>query len=162
MSRIKRGRPSPAIVIAVLALVAALAGTAVAGSGPDVTTAKQHKLTKKMKKQVRNISTNKAEKALDEVLPIGASELGPITTVSASTAIPTATNGTATATCTNGKLLSGGWDGPPFDGVIGLLSYVNKQSNNGWTASARSNGPGTKTLTVYARCLDDSNGDSNG
>jgi hypothetical protein len=55
MRRIEGSRPSPAIVVAVLALVAALAGTAVAG--PDATTSK---LTK-----------SKVNKLIDKRFPVG-------------------------------------------------------------------------------------------
>ena len=65
MSRIKRGRPSPAILVAVMALVAALAGTALAGSGPSATTAaslkKVEKTANKAKKKAKK--ANKAAKA---------------------------------------------------------------------------------------------------
>ena len=65
MSRIKRGRPSPAILVAVIALVAALAGTALAGSGPSATTAvnlkKVEKTANKAKKKAKK--ANKAAKA---------------------------------------------------------------------------------------------------
>ena len=65
MSRIKRGRPSPAILVAVIALVAALAGTALAGSGPSATTAaslkKVEKTADKAKKKAKK--ANKKAKA---------------------------------------------------------------------------------------------------
>ncbi len=65
MSRIKRGRPSPAILVAVMALVAALAGTALAGSGPSATSAaslkKVEKTANKAKKKAKK--ANKAAKA---------------------------------------------------------------------------------------------------
>ncbi len=62
MSRIKRGRPSPGLVVGVLALVAALAGTAFAGPGPGATDAAQHKLTSAQKKQVNKIAKKKGKK----------------------------------------------------------------------------------------------------
>ena len=66
MSRIKRGRPSPAILVAVIALVAALAGTALAGSGPSATTAaslkKVEKTANKAKKKAKK-ANNKAKAA---------------------------------------------------------------------------------------------------
>jgi hypothetical protein len=68
MDRIKQARPSPAIVIAVLALVAALAGTAV--GGPNATTAAK-KLNKKEKKQVKKIFN----KQFDNQLPLTGEEI---------------------------------------------------------------------------------------
>ena len=54
MSRIKRGRPSPAILVAVIALVAALGGTALAGPGPTANTAgKADTALKKAKKAIK-------------------------------------------------------------------------------------------------------------
>jgi hypothetical protein len=63
MRRITRSRPSPAIVVAMMALVAALAGTAVAG--PDAETS----VSKKKTKQIAN-------KQIDKRLPIDTAELG--------------------------------------------------------------------------------------
>lgn len=61
MGRIRASRPSPAIIVAVLALVAALAGTAVAG--PDATTSALSK------KKVKKIATKQADKQIDERAP---------------------------------------------------------------------------------------------
>ena len=62
MSRIKRGRPSPAILVAVMALVAALAGTALAGSGPSANMAgnldKALTTAKKAKKKAKKADKN--------------------------------------------------------------------------------------------------------
>ncbi len=58
MTRIKPRRPSPAILIAVIALVAALAGSAVA---EQATTAGK-KLSKREKKQVKKIAKKQAKK----------------------------------------------------------------------------------------------------
>ncbi len=83
MARIKRGRPSPGLVVGVLALVVALAGTAVAGSGPGATDAAQHKLTSAQKKQVNKIAKKKGKKEAKKLdkkfLPIEAKNLGSIT-----------------------------------------------------------------------------------
>ncbi len=51
MKSIKRATPSPALVVGVLGLVAALAGTAVAQSGPEATTSVSKKQTKKIAKK---------------------------------------------------------------------------------------------------------------
>ena len=63
MSRIKHTKPSPAIVIAVLALIAAVAGTAVAG--PVATTSKD-KLSKKEKQQTKKIAKKQAKKQIEK------------------------------------------------------------------------------------------------
>ena len=56
MRRTMRARPSPAIVVAILALVAALAGTAVA---EQATTSKQKPVTKKKVKKIAKKQVNK-------------------------------------------------------------------------------------------------------
>jgi hypothetical protein len=61
MSRIRRRLPSPALFVAVLALVAALAGTAIAG--PDATTSVSKKKTKKIAKK-------EAKKQVNKILPL--------------------------------------------------------------------------------------------
>lgn len=60
MSRIKGGRPSAAIVVAVLALVAAVAGTALAG--PDATTSVSKNKTKKIAKKTAKKEDKKQDK----------------------------------------------------------------------------------------------------
>ena len=62
MSEIKRGRPSPAILVAIVALVAALAGTAVA---EEATTSAKPVTKKKVKK----IARKQANKQIDKRLP---------------------------------------------------------------------------------------------
>jgi len=92
--RMRRARPSPAILVAVVALVAALAGTAVAGS--DVQSAVSKSQTKKIaKKQVNKLapglsvaSAGVAENVLAATVPVGAScditaQTGGITAVKA-------------------------------------------------------------------------------
>ena len=63
---------NPALIVASLALVAALAGTAVAD---QQATTSASKLNKKQKKQTKKIATKKADKAIDKVLPIDTDEL---------------------------------------------------------------------------------------
>ena len=73
MSRIKHRRPSPAILVAVIALVAALGGSAVA----EVATTS--KLNKKEKKQVKKIAKKQgqkqAKKQVAKQFPVGSSQL---------------------------------------------------------------------------------------
>ena len=66
MYRIKGTRPSPAILIAVLALIGAVAGTAVAG--PVATTSKD-KLSKKEKQQTKKIAKKKANQQIVKKAP---------------------------------------------------------------------------------------------
>lgn len=105
MKRLKFGRPSPAIIVAVVALVAALAGTAVAGPG-----AVSSKLTKA---KVKLVSQKQARKVLKQEAPnlaVGsATALTDLEYVrSSATTVNTGQNGSATATCPNGKYVTGG------------------------------------------------------
>ena len=67
MSQIKRGRPSPAIVVAIAALVSALGGTALAGPAPTANPAgKADKALKKSKRALKKAKKNKKSiKALE-------------------------------------------------------------------------------------------------
>ena len=70
MSKIKQGRPSPAILVAVIALVAALGGSAVA----EVATTS--KLNKTEKKQTKKIAKKQAKK-LDKKIELTPGPQGP-------------------------------------------------------------------------------------
>ncbi|MGI9556466.1 MAG: hypothetical protein ACR2N5_00845 [Solirubrobacterales bacterium] len=153
MTRFKLGRPSPVLIIAVIALFVGLGGSAVA----EVATTS---LSKSDKKQVKKIAKKQgkkqAKKQVKKTLPIDASELGTISQVTSKTTIPVGENGTATATCSTGKVIGGGWEAPPLvnDGIVpdGISPYVDKRTNNGWTASGYAVDIATE-LTVYAYCL---------
>ena len=152
MSRIKRGRPSPGLVVGVVALVAALAGTAVAGPGPGATDAAQHKLTKAQKKQVNKIAKKKGKKEAKKLdkkfLPIEgknladgaveASNLGSITEVTSTpTSVPIGVIGTATATCpADSKVISGGYDTNSVVGTNIGIATGNGRTDNGWRAAS--------------------------
>ena len=76
MSRIKRARP--ALVVVVLALIAAVAGTALAGSGPDANTSGLKQTVKKTKKTAKKANKRSKQNAalLDELCGPGASAAG--------------------------------------------------------------------------------------
>jgi hypothetical protein len=161
MRRIRPSGPSPALVVAVVALVAALAGTAVAADplakrGTTVTKQKVKRIAKKVaKKQVK--------KGINKKFPIGASDLAAIDEHSDSENLPPGTasgvftDETATANCdSNEQVISGGWSTEfEDDGVTKLAFPVSdKRSNNGWEASAVNlSSTETNELTVFAYCL---------
>jgi hypothetical protein len=134
--------PSPAILVAVLALVAALAGTAVA----------EQATTSVSKKTTRQI----ANKQINKMLPIGASEFGNIVERSEDTTIPAGTNGTAEAACNQDeKLISGGWRLPPptTDSATGIV-YADLREDNPQVHSVGVRAIGAdRTITVFAYCL---------
>jgi hypothetical protein len=143
MRRIISARPSPAIVVAVVALVAALAGTAIAGPGASTSA-----LTKA---KVKSIATKKANQAIQNTLPIGSTEFGTINTRTATATINSFSFGEATANCQTGeKVISGGSRGP---GTFPLIAESHKQGE-GWRVRAFNNtGNNNETLTVEAYCL---------
>jgi len=69
MRKLRAGPPSPALVVAALALVAAFAGTALAG---PATTAK---LDKKEKKQVKKLAKKQASKQIGARFPVDAGDI---------------------------------------------------------------------------------------
>ncbi len=73
MERITGVRPSPALIVAVLALVAGLAGTAVAGQGSGVTKKKVKKIaTKQINKLAPGLSVANADTATDATNAVNA------------------------------------------------------------------------------------------
>jgi hypothetical protein len=146
--------PSPALIVAVVALVAALAGTAIADPG-----ASSSKITKAKVKKVANKQINKR-------LPIETSELADnavtapklaaINTREATVTVPSAgtTYAEVSVDCQAGeKLISGGArvNNAALNEFV-LVTESHKQGN-GWYARAF-NGFGTnRDLTVEAHCL---------
>jgi hypothetical protein len=112
--RIRSSRPSPAIIVAVLALVAALAGTAVAG--PNASTSAVSK------KKVKKIAKKQAVKQINELAP-GLSVANAVNAQNAATADNAANAGDATnlggvaasdyrrygGAIPSGKTVVGGW-----------------------------------------------------
>jgi hypothetical protein len=139
MRRIWSSRPSPALVVAVVALVAALAGTAVA-SDPLATRGKV--LTKH---SVKRIAKKVAKKQIKKKFPIGASDLATIDDHTQSETISPSTGGTfsketATADCdSDEQVISGGWT-TELEQVgtetRAALAFEDQRSDNGWEASA--------------------------
>jgi hypothetical protein len=160
MTRLKRSRPSPALVVAVVALVAALAGTAVAAD-PLATTSVSKKKTKKIAKKQANKAVDAFAAA---TFPIGAAELATIDEHTDSTDIGPSPGGvitkdTATANCETGeRVISGGWSTElNIAGAVtdkAAIAYEDKRTDNGWQASAGNlSATETNELTAYAYCL---------
>jgi hypothetical protein len=141
MSRISR--PSPAMLVAVIALVAAFAGTAIAGPGASTSAVD--------KSDVRRIAAKKADKAVAAAFPVTSAKLGTIATRTATATINSNALGEATANCQAGeKVISGGSRGP---GNFPVVLESHKQGE-GWRVRALNNsGVNNETLTVEAYCL---------
>jgi hypothetical protein len=145
MHRSKRGRPSPAIIVAVLALVAALGGTAVA---EQATTSITKKKTKKIAKRVAN-------KQIALTLPIGSGELATIEERSETFQVAANSTVDQTVNCNQDEtVISGGsrWDNFPGQAFVGI-TQVDKREGNGWRAGGRNFTGATQPFTVYAYCL---------
>jgi hypothetical protein len=151
MTRLKRSRPSPALVVGVLALVAALAGTAVAAD-PVATTSVSKKKTKKIAK---NQAIKQIDLAFADTFPIGADELGTIDEHLQTTQIASGAAGEATANCdADEKVISGGyrWDNFPTQPIVGI-DQVDKREANGWRAGGFNLLGTTEPFTTFAYCL---------
>jgi hypothetical protein len=150
MSRSISRRPSPALLVAVVALVAALAGTAVAGPG-----ASSSAITKAKVKKVANKQINKRlpwEAADIAPNAIHSEELAAINTRSQTQALPpTGFAGTeVTANCQAGEdLISGGVNAPNGDVLMGS----SHKEGEGWRARLFNFGGAPVNATVEAYCL---------
>jgi hypothetical protein len=142
MSRISR--PSPAILVAVIALVAAFAGTAIAGPGASTSAVD--------KSDVKRIATKKANKAVNAAFPVTSAKLGTINTrTQTQTLPPTGFAGTdVTANCQTGeKAISGGVNAPTGDVLVGS----SHKQGEGWLARLFNFGGAPVSATVEVYCL---------
>lgn len=155
MGRIKRAKPSPAFVVAVVALVAAVCGGAVAGVAV-------RKLDQNEKKQVRKISKNQASK-LDkkiELMPGPKGEQGD----------PGATNVTLrfgpgsamvgaghftsdTASCEAGEVAIGGGYFALGDATHSRVYNDGPAATTGWSVSVSNDAAATADTGVRAEVL---------
>jgi hypothetical protein len=137
----------------VVALIAALAGTAVAGPGAS-TSAKA--VTKAKVKKIANKQINKQFPLTAEDLGPGivtSSKLGTINTRSVDVTLGPDAFGEGTANCLTGeKLISGGVqvNNQNIDEFTSILESY--KDGEGWYARFF-NDVGTRTFTVYAYCL---------
>lgn len=144
MTSIIRNRTSPALIVAVVALIAALAGTAIAEPG-----ASSSALTKS---KVKRIANKQAGKQIEALLPIGSAELAAINTrTQTQTLPPTGFAGTeVTVNCQSGEeVISGGVNAPTGDVLIGS----SHKQGEGWRARLFNFGGAAVSATVEAYCL---------
>jgi hypothetical protein len=147
MTRLRRARPSPALVISVLAMVAAVAGTAVAAnptanSSADVT-----------KKQAKKIAKKQAKKQVNKRLPIGSDELAVIDEHTEVVSVPANSHRSITASCEpNEVVISGGFRWLD-EGGDQLDVRASHRDGNTWRAAARNHSGSAKEFRVHAYCL---------
>jgi len=146
MRRFTRARPSPALLISVVALVAAVAGTAVAADPVANTSA----ITKK---KVKKIAKKQANKAVANALPIGFGELAGIDEHTETISVPANSHEGVTASCESGEsVISGGWRWT-YTGSNNVEVREDHREGNGWRASGRNDTGSPKELRVHAYCL---------
>jgi hypothetical protein len=134
MRRIKAAKPSPALLVAVVALVAALAGTAIGGVA--VTS-----LSKKDKKQVTKIAKKQAKK-LDrkiELLPGPPGKNAAENVVVRESAV---SSGLRTVSCMDGERVVGGGAATSPPAALSINGPIETSGTpSGWTAQADDNAP---------------------
>ena len=161
MSRISR--PSPALIVAVVALVAALAGTALADPGASAS-----KITKAKVKKIANKQINKrlpidAGELADNAVTtakiandaVTAPKLAAINTRSVTINVAAGAYGEATADCQAGeRVISGGaqWDNAAAGEFTPLLES-HRTASNGWYVRVQNGFGSPRNLTVEAYCL---------
>jgi uncharacterized lipoprotein YajG len=145
MSRLRHAVPKPAMIVAVVALVAALAGTAVA-SDPVASTSVTKKKTKQIAKRVAN-------KAVNNALPIGSGELATIDEHTEIVSVSANSHQSVTASCESGEtVLSGGFRWI-HEGAGNLDVRASHREGNTWRANARNNTATAREFRVHAYCL---------
>ena len=161
MSRISR--PSPALIVAVFALVAALAGTAIAGPGASTSKITKAKVKKVANKQInKRLPIDSAELADNAVTTgkiandaVTGAKLGAITTRSVTFNAPDGGYGEGTVDCQSGeKALSGGVkiDNPALASFTPIVESY--KEGNGWYARVNNgSGTGNRAVTVEVYCL---------
>jgi hypothetical protein len=136
MKKVLRRRPSAAMIVAVLALIAALAGTAIAGGG----FVKKKKFNKRINALSRTLATTVK---------------GPVTYASVTASIPvTPVNGAGTnitAPCPAGAAVTGGGIKLSSDAVEAVND--SHPSTFGWSGTVFNFGTVAHTATVTAICV---------
>lgn len=153
MNRWRMNRPSPALVVATIALFVALSGTAGAVVTAAVPLAKRALLADNAKKV--------GGKTLAQVVAEAAKSPGPASTATGLVVIKTGTwsvepgsGGNFTATCDAGqKAIGGGWADP--GDMSSSYQSLPTADGRGWTTNiwAFDDAEGTQTGTLYAVCV---------
>ena len=174
MQTTRNRRPSASIIVAVIALVFAVAGTAIAVPGA------LEKLDKKEKKAVTKIAAQQANQAIIDQASglsvksaktadsattaktasaiatdsVKAGSFGTLTRRTNSVEIVNNTGGSVSVTCDPGEqVITGGTDTTGVGTATGFSTNRSTPDPNGWTATARNNTGSDVTFTVVALCL---------
>jgi hypothetical protein len=167
MDRLSQVRPSPAMLVAVTALVAALVGTAVAG------VATQSKLDGKERKQVSKIARKQADKRIAKLAPglsvavantaNTAARLGKVIVEKQTGSVESLKGGSVDAFCPAGmQTIGGGGRADDFDEPTLLASRPTRaggeppasgESFTGWRVSVFNDTGVTVQPEVWAICV---------
>ena len=144
MRKLIKRRPKAAMIVAIIALVAALGGTAIAGGGLVTTT--------KFKKFKQNTNTQLSQTVKGPITYVNATQ-----SVNTTTAPATANGITITAACPAGQhAVGGGAKSSTPSAQSGLFVENSYPSATGWTATVFAGfgpAPGTaENITVTAVC----------
>ena len=177
MNRVKRFRPSPALLISIIAMFAALGGGAFAATATTSKQALNNKgnLQKNVVKK-KNIAKNavvkakiknsavtekklKGESVTSSKLGEGsvkASQLGSITEVTSTpTTVLEDTVGSATVSCPAGTKVTGGGFSTNSNGITNAgVKTESRRTDNGWRASIFAFGDPVQ-VTAHAYCLEE-------
>jgi hypothetical protein len=173
MDRLSQLRPSPAMLVAVVALIAALVGTAIAG------VATTSKLDGKEKKQVKKIARHEANKGITRRAPklsvatagsavtansaLTATQLGRVSVQRQTGSVANGVGGSVDAFCPEGtQAIGGGGRGDDFDEPRLLASRPTRaggeppstgESFNGWRVSVFNDTGVTVQPEAWAICV---------
>ena len=144
--RFIRTRPSPALLVSVIALVAAVAGTAVAADPVANSSAIN-------KKKVKKIAKKQANKAVNNALPIGSDELAAINERTEIVEVPANSHRSVTASCESTETVVSGGFRWLHEGGTNLDVRASHRDGNAWRADARNNSGTAREFRVHAYCL---------
>jgi hypothetical protein len=172
MRKLSRFRPSPAMVVALIALFVALGGIGYAAVKIGTSDIKNGAVTAKKlhdkavaKNKIRNqaVTRNKIRnqavngaKIADGT--IGSADLGPVVTRTDSISVPANSARIVSRNCEPGELalsVGANWNGAATVGpVLQAATFLNGQNEpTGGSAAGRNEGASARTLTVSVACL---------
>jgi hypothetical protein len=148
MRRLRPKAPSPALIVATIALIVALAGTSYAAGFIGTAQLKDKAVTNS------KLAPNAVGLAKIKDGAVSQSKLA-VTTQTASVGVPNNTKGTVTAGCPSGTVvLDGGGGFPGVATPYALVESSNASGTTGWTVEGWNINTGTtRTLVARAVCI---------
>ncbi len=154
MRRLRLKAPSPALIISLIALFAALGGTSYAALANGSVGTAQLK-----NKAVTNAKLAPLSVGYAKIIngAVGLSKLG-VSTPTASVTVPALRRGSITAACPSGTVVldgGGGFTGTtvPVNQPNGTLQMSNASGTSGWLIQGFNNATSSQTLVARAVCI---------